>query len=448
VFLLAPFKGFDLSQVPETLSGSCGRNPGNACRLVWDVSHNGAAAKLTAVYLAGPLNLVLRLAWLVFLALVARALVHRLINRITEHAADAPLANRLRPGAGTRAGRMPWRRRPRAAADLPGGGAETTAISVIDSHEAVTTAAIHEAATERRHQRAHALGSILRSAASVTIFAIAGTAALGDLGVNLAPVLASAGVVGVAVGFGAQGLVRDFLAGIFMLLEDQYGVGDVINIGDATTGTVEAVSLRTTRLRDVNGVVWHLRNGALEKIGNESQGWARAVVDVPIPLEWDIPGTRQLMENAVATMWRDRHWRKIMLEKPEVWGAQNITLTDSKVVMRVAAKTLPLRQWEVARELRERVLSALDTTATPVAEGPEAAERVPVPRKPARRPASSGAGRPTPADTAPKTSGPDTERDGGPPDLPAGAAEPTGAPKTSRTEPDGTKPGGRAAPGR
>jgi moderate conductance mechanosensitive channel len=220
------------------------------------------------------------------------------------------------------------------------------------------TAAVHEAASERRHQRAHALGSILRNAASVTIFAIAAAIGLGDLGVNLAPVLASAGVVGIAVGFGAQNLVRDYLAGIFMLLEDQYGVGDVINIGDAT-GTVEAVSLRTTRLRDVNGVVWHLRNGALEKVGNESQGWARAVVDMPVPPGLDIPDTRQIMEQAAGAMWRERRWRKLMLEKPEVWGVQDIS--DCQVVMRVAAKTLPLRQWEVARELRERVKSALDT---------------------------------------------------------------------------------------
>jgi hypothetical protein len=115
VFLNAPFKGLDLANVPDTLSGNCGRNPGNACRLVWDVSHNGAAARLTAVYLAGPVNLILRLAWLVLLALLARALVHRLINRITDHAADAPLATRLRQGAGARAVRLPWLTR-RAAA--------------------------------------------------------------------------------------------------------------------------------------------------------------------------------------------------------------------------------------------------------------------------------------------------------------------------------------------
>jgi moderate conductance mechanosensitive channel len=414
VFLRAPFTRLDLSRVPETLSGSCGRNPGIACRLVWDTSHNAPAAKLTAVYLAGPLNLVLRLAWLVFLALVARALVHRLINRITQRAADAPLASRLRPGGSSPARWRPWLRRSPAAASPPDGEpGTTTTIGVITPHDAITSAAVREAATERRHQRAHALGSILGNAATVTIFGIAAAAALGDLGVNLAPILASAGVVGVAVGFGAQGLVRDFLAGVFMLLEDQYGVGDVINIGDAT-GTVEAVSLRTTRLRDVNGVVWHLRNGALEKIGNESQGWARAVVDLPIPLESDIPGTRQLMENAAASMWRDRRWRKIMLEKPEVWGAHDIA--DGKVVMRVAAKTLPLRQWEVARELRERVMAALDAPAPATSAAPPAGA-APAPRATARRPSSAS-----------KTTNPDTERDRGSPDSPSEEPGRAGAP--------------------
>jgi moderate conductance mechanosensitive channel len=385
VLSYAPLKGLDLSQVSGTLTGNCGLDPGIACRLVWDVSHDGTAARLTAVYLAHPINLVLRLAWLVFLALLARAVVHRLINRITVRAADAPLHNRLRQGTGGRARQRPWRRRPRAAAaDLPG-QAEATSVDAVAPDEVATAAAVHEAASERRHQRAHALGSILRSAASVTIFAISGTIALGDLGVNLAPVLASAGVVGVAVGFGAQNLVRDFLAGIFMLLEDQYGVGDVINIGDAT-GTVEAVSLRTTRLRDVNGVVWHLRNGALEKIGNESQGWARAVVDVPIPQDRDIPSTRQLMEQAAIGMWRERRWRKLMLEKPEVWGVQDIA--DSQIVMRVAAKTLPLRQWEIGRELRERVLSVVDLPPPPDPDAGLAGAS----RKTARRAAQASAG--------------------------------------------------------
>ena len=387
-----PLLGLDLSQAPVTLTDSCGHDPGIACRLVWDVSHSGAAARLTAVYLAGPANLILKLAWLVFLALVARALVHRLINRVTIRAADSPLHTRLRQSTGVRVRRTLWGRRRRherastetalAEADhvLTGTASSTGASAPAD------TAAVHEAASERRHQRAHALGSILRNAASVTIFAIATAIGLGDLGVNLAPVLASAGVVGIAVGFGAQNLVRDFLAGIFMLLEDQYGVGDVINIGDAT-GTVEAVSLRTTRLRDVNGVVWHLRNGALEKVGNESQGWARAVVDMPVPRGRDIAGTRQVMEQAAATMWRERRWRKLMLEKPEVWGVQDISISstsESQVVIRVAAKTLPLRQWEVARELRERVKSALDAGPSASIEGSASRDRQT--RKTARTP--------------------------------------------------------------
>jgi small-conductance mechanosensitive channel len=379
VFLHAHLTALGFSSDPGTLVASCGPKPGLACRIVWDASHSGNAAKLTAVYLAGPVNLILKLAWLVVLALVARMLVHRLINRVTVRAADAPLAHRLRGAGGMR--RRPLARllHPIRSRDLERAHAEFAAEQKVaedaredavlagadaamtgsTSPEDIETAseAVTEAVTERRHQRAHALGSILRSAASVTIFTIAVAIGLGDLGVNLAPVLASAGVVGIAVGFGAQNLVRDFLAGIFMLMEDQYGVGDVINIGDAT-GTVEAVSLRTTRLRDINGVVWHIRNGALEKVGNESQGWARAVVDVPAPPELDLPDTRKIMEQAAATMWRERRWRKLMIEKPEVWGVQAIT--DTQVTMRVAAKTLPLRQYEVGRELRERVVSAID----------------------------------------------------------------------------------------
>ena len=373
MFLHAPLNGLDLSQAPVTLTGSCGHDPGIACRFVWDLSHSGMAARLTAVYLAGPAHLVLRLAWLVFLALVARALVHRLINRVTSRAADAPLHSRLhRSGDAAPGRRKRWRRRrSRFTTDSVLAGTNTAADgrSLLPLAAETATTAVHEAASERRHQRAHALGSILRNAASVAIFAIAVAIGLGDLGVNLAPVLASAGVVGIAVGFGAQNLVRDFLAGIFMLLEDQYGVGDVINIGESTTGTVEAVSLRTTRLRDVNGVVWHLRNGALEKIGNESQGWARAVVDIPVPPELEIGDTRTLMEHAASSMWKDRRWRKLMLEKPEVWGVQDISA--SQIVMRVVAKTLPLRQWEVGRELRERVLSAIDAaTEEQVQPGP------------------------------------------------------------------------------
>ena len=196
----------------------------------------------------------------------------------------------------------------------------------------------------------------------MTIFAIAGFVILGDLSINLAPLLASAGVVGVAVGFGAQSLVRDYLAGIFMLVEDQYGVGDAITVGDAS-GTVENVTLRITRVRDVNGVVWHIRNGAIETVGNESQGWARAVIDFPVPYEADLAAIMTLLTQAGMRMWNDPAWRSVMLEAPEVWGAQEIVGT--KVIMRMVAKTAPLRQWGVERELRARLKTALQEAGIP-----------------------------------------------------------------------------------
>jgi moderate conductance mechanosensitive channel len=127
-------------------------------------------------------------------------------------------------------------------------------------------------------------------------------------------------------------------------------------VGDAT-GTVENVTLRITRMRDVNGIVWHIRNGAIETVGNESQGWARAVIDFPVPFAADLAKVRSLLARTGDAMWRDPTWRAVMLEAPEVWGAQEIS--SSEVTMRIVAKTAPLRQWEVEREMRARVKKAL-----------------------------------------------------------------------------------------
>ena len=301
----------------DTLSAACGPHPGAACRLAWDLSQSASVAKFVDAYVAGPLNVVLRIVFVVILALVTRLLINRLITRLTNRAAGMTAPNRKR---------------------APG-----TATQLLF--------------TERRKQRAYALGSILRSISSAVIFGIAGIYILGDLGLNLAPVLASAGVVGVAVGFGAQSLVRDFLSGIFMLVEDQYGVGDVIDAG-AATGTVETVGLRVTRLRDINGVVWHVRNGAIDRIGNESQGWSRAVIDLPVEYDQDIPRVRELMKEAATAMWAEPRWQPVIVEEPEVWGVE--ALSGKAVVMRLVAKTVPLKQWEVARELRERLKTVLD----------------------------------------------------------------------------------------
>jgi small-conductance mechanosensitive channel len=376
---------FGADHAPATLLGSCGSNPGLACRLVWDVSHDGRAATLTSEFLAGPVHLLLRVIFVVLLALLIQALAHRLINRLTERASQSLLpqlrngkAGALRAPARAAARQFVPRRvrRRRSASDdsvaddaalakaAAAAGTDTADLAAVGAVDTARQAVVNGAAAqseaalvdERRKQRVRALGAILRSAASVTIFVIAGFAVLGDLGINLAPLLASSAVVGVAIGFGAQNMVRDYLSGIFMLVEDQYGVGDVITVGDAT-GTVENVTLRVTRLRDVNGIVWHIRNGAIETVGNESQGWARAVIDFPVPFEADLVTIRNVLQETGDTMWNEPTWRAVMLEAPEVWGAQEIS-TD-EVVMRMVAKTAPLRQWEVEREMRARVKAAL-----------------------------------------------------------------------------------------
>jgi small-conductance mechanosensitive channel len=316
--------------VPGTLTGSCGDDPGVACRLAWDITHSTNAAQVVRVYLAGPVAQGLRILFVIMVALLVRAAAVRVINKITERAATAMLP----------------------------------AAPAIHNHRAPVAARADDTAvapatvgTERREQRARALGSILRSGVSIVVFGIAALTILGDLGVNLTPLLLSTTVLGVALGFGAQNLVRDYLAGILMLVEDHYGVGDTINL-EAATGTVEGMTLLTTRLRDVNGVVWHIRNGTIESVGNESQGWSRAVIDYPVPYEEDLTRIRVLMEQAVGSLFRERGWRKLMLEEPEVWGAQE--LSSKEVTMRIVAKTAPMRQWEVARELRARVKAALD----------------------------------------------------------------------------------------
>jgi moderate conductance mechanosensitive channel len=293
------------------LTLACGRAPGIACRLTWDLTHSTRAAELIKVYFAGPVSFALRVGFVILLALIVRAAAHRVIRRITARAT-------AEYGASDRA---------------------------------------HPLFRERRRQRASALGSILRNAASVTIFTIAAVIIVGDMGLNLAPVLASAGVLGVALAFGAQNLVQDFLAGIFMLLEDQYGVGDVIDVS-GITGTVEAVSLRITSIRDVNGVVWHIRNGTIKRAGNESQGWARAVIDFPVGHDQDIARVREVMHAAAAAMWQEPEWREAMLEEPEVWGVQAVS--SDAVVIRLVAKTASPSQWDVARELRGRLKIALD----------------------------------------------------------------------------------------
>jgi small conductance mechanosensitive channel len=197
---------------------------------------------------------------------------------------------------------------------------------------------------------------VIGNAATILIFGTAFTMALGQVGVNLAPVLASAGVLGLAVGFGAQNLVRDFLSGIFMLLEDQYGVGDHVDLGDAV-GTIERVGLRTTTVRDVAGMVWYVRNGTIERVGNGSQDHAVAVVDVPLAIDTDITHAAAIAETAAAAGIEEAGHGADVLGAPQVLGVES--LSASGMTLRLTVRTEPGRQWAVQRTVTERVVSAL-----------------------------------------------------------------------------------------
>ncbi|MFD7864969.1 mechanosensitive ion channel family protein [Streptomyces sp. NPDC057682] len=210
---------------------------------------------------------------------------------------------------------------------------------------------------ERRRQRSEAIGSVLRSVASFLILGTAALMILGAFQINLAPLLASAGVAGVALGFGARNLVTDFLSGVFMILEDQYGVGDTIDAGVAS-GEVVEVGLRVTKLRGDNGEIWYVRNGEVKRIGNLSQGWSTAGVDVQVRPTEDLERVREVITEAAAAMAKEDPWTERLWGPVEVLGLDAVLL-DSMTV-RVSAKTMPGKSVGVERELRWRIKHAFD----------------------------------------------------------------------------------------
>ena len=214
-----------------------------------------------------------------------------------------------------------------------------------------------EFTTNRNHKRVDALSDITNNLIKVVIWLIAIFMILGTLGINLGPLVAGAGIAGIALGFGAQSIVKDFLSGILMLVEDQFGVGDIIDVGEAS-GVVESLSLRTTRLRSVDGTVWHVPNGEIRRVGNMSQGWSRSVIDVGIGYGSDIDASLQIMNQVATTMSTEEPWSTKFLEQPEILGVQD--LGDSAVVLRMWVVTEPATQWEVSRELRRRIKYAFD----------------------------------------------------------------------------------------
>ena len=299
------------------LVDACGVNPGWACQRVFEATDNKALAGFVDWLIGGPLHVLL----ILVLAYVINRLIHRAIRRFTETLAGAESSNGRWHALRERAPLIPSESSPRAAS------------------------------------RARTLGSVLGSISTAVVYTIAGATILGELGINLGPLIASAGIAGVAFGFGAQSLVKDFLTGMFMLVEDQYGVGDVVDVGEAT-GTVEAVGLRTTRLRSVDGTVWHVPNGQINRVGNKSQEWSRALLDVTVAYTTDVRQAETTIKQVADRLWDEDEWRTKLLEEPEVWGVER--LGANGVDIRVVIKTQPSVQFAVSRELRTRIKEAFD----------------------------------------------------------------------------------------
>ena len=209
---------------------------------------------------------------------------------------------------------------------------------------------------ERYEQRISTVSSLLRNLTSIVVGAVLALTVLDVLNIPLTPLLASASVGGIALAFGAQSLVKDFLSGIFMIMEDQYGVGDLIDTGEVR-GTVEEVGLRVTRVRDATGTVWYVRNGEILKLGNQSQGWSTAIIDVPVAYDEDAGKVIGILEQVATEIDADPAFEDVLLEKPTVAGVNAVTATTMSI--RMMAKTAPNQHWGLQRTLLERSLTAL-----------------------------------------------------------------------------------------
>ncbi len=292
----------------------CAADAGSWCAQIYRLTDSDFLARSAdAIFAAGS-----RILFIVILTLIVRWFLHRLINKVVAGATSNPVTKLMNRGAAA-------------------------------------------AAADRSGQRARTLGSVLRSLCTAIVGVTAAIMVLAEFGVDLAPILASAGIIGVAVGFGAQNLVKDFLSGMFMLLEDQYGVGDIVDVGQAS-GTVESVGLRITTLRDVNGTLWYVRNGEILRVGNKSQGFAVAVVDVPVAHGTDVTEVTEVATRVARERVKEPDIAEDVLEEVQTLGIESVT--SEKLTLRLTVRVQPGRQFTVQRALNAALSDALGYTPT------------------------------------------------------------------------------------
>jgi len=317
------------TELQAGLVDACGESPGFICEWIWDATDNEALAGLVDWLIERPLKVAIILVG----ALVVNRLVKRAIDRMVSRLVESRTREEGEAEAESSARLARLGRRARGRLQK-----------------------IHDQA-ERSRQRAVTLGVVLRGLAGVAVYALALMVALGELGLDLGPLIAGAGIVGLAIGFGAQSLVSDFIAGIFIIIEDQYGVGDIVDVG-AASGTVEKVTLRTTILRDIDGALWVVPNGEIRRVGNSSQLWARTVLDVDVAYDTDIDLAASVIKEVADSVWQEEVESATIIEEPEIWGVQSFGA--DAISIRLAVKTEPNEQWATGRLIRARLKKAFD----------------------------------------------------------------------------------------
>ena len=305
------------------LESACGTQPGWICETLFDITGgNRVLAQLADTLLR--IAVIFVIAWIV--SALARRYFGRLIARMM--APDRAAASRHLAKLGDRASAIV---------------AEPIGLTPQDD--------------ARREARLTSISAVVGSTTSIVVWSVAIVVALGELGVNIAPMIAGLGIAGVALGFGAQSLVKDCIAGLFMLLEDQYGIGDVVDLDEAT-GVVEKISLRTTVLRGIDGTVWHVPNGEVQRVGNMSQLWSVALVDVDVAYDCDLAAARRVIIDRTTEVCAREDWADSVIEEPKLLGVE--ALGADGITIRITVKTVPGAQWGLQRALREELKAALD----------------------------------------------------------------------------------------
>ncbi|MEQ8719387.1 MAG: mechanosensitive ion channel family protein [Acidimicrobiales bacterium] len=325
MFSLAQTDTTDIVTNSGRLFDACGAEPSTTCRWVFEQTDNEFLATAADWVIDRPLSIIVILIGAFVLSRLAKRAIRHLSSEIT----DATTGDKLAGLRGSTAGRL----------------------------------LMEDGESARAASRAETLSTVLSSVASAVIWGLASLMILGELSIEIGPLIAGAGVAGIALGFGAQTVVRDFLTGLFMLIEDQFGVGDIIDVGQIggpdIVGVVEKVSLRTTTLRDLQGTVWHVPNGEILRVANKSQLWSRALLDIEVSYDTDLRLAEGIIQRVANEMWENDDGPGVhILEEPEVWGVQS--LGASGIALRLVIKTEPAEQWPIERELRLRIKEAFD----------------------------------------------------------------------------------------